>query len=128
MGSIQSRTPTLAQFKRRLLKMRQICGDKMEISHQVQREVEHRLMYHEWQPMDALIQHLDLSDLTKPKKAKTEKVDDPYGDAIDHPHYNQLTHDFNQFFYDCIWYEYYLRSPDAPTNKRDASCFTCLYA
>lgn len=127
MGTVQSRPLTLAQFKRRLLKVRQLCGDRMEVSPRVQREVERRLMQHEWQPMDALFQHLDLSDLTRPKKAKTDKVDDDGGDVIDHPYFNQMTHDFTQFFYDCIWYEYYLKSPEGPSYKREASCFNCFY-
>lgn len=108
MGCVLARPMDFAYIYR----IRRLFGDKFSVSSRVKQEVEMKLFQDRPRSIESLVQYIDLQHPWKPKQARTKEYTwkELEGcDAIDHPYYNYLTQDFTQFFYDCNWYEYYLR-------------------
>lgn len=109
MGTVQSRRV----MERKAFEMRRQVRQSVPVSNRVKDTVEEKLFRDAIQPLDTLRQYLNKNDLSRPKRAKTRELSwkELQGcDCIDHPYYNYLTQDFTQFFYDCCWYEYFLRT------------------
>lgn len=117
MGCVFSNHVSPAEYQIRQFRMlHRTCGGlkpqykaMMLIPPEVRYKVERWSMRRD-RPIRELYKYLDESDLNKPKQAKTiaQPGREPH-DVLDHPEFDCRTGDFNQFFYDCQWYEYMLR-------------------
>lgn len=93
---------------------RRLVRDPAPVPTYVKNAVEAKLMRDPLEPLDKLRKYLDRDDMSRPKKAKQKELSwkelQKGCNYIDHPQYNYLTQDYTQFYYDCCWYEYFLRT------------------